>query len=373
MFLLFPLVALLSLLLAPASVRAPGILADGQIWLQYVYWMTLALFIKTHGMRINWMLMLKYIFWGVNFLIISFYFINFTVSLLFIRLSLSIPRNAFVFQLLCLVPVCLFYVRLRYSTLVFYGFALAYLVIVLLSEGRAGSIIIVIEILLIIYLLNKNIQAVLRFLLIPIIAVGVYIYTNYTPSQNSVESVANFVGDYNPRLSSLIKGEGEGDLRSDKSWLLRELMIEKSKGIVAQHPFLGVGLHHFGDFDFDFSKHLNQNNQFKRLSYQSEEFYNSRSAHNSYFQILAETGYIGLAVMLVIIFTPITLLLFRLINRPTVVLVFCVGLLGISIHYYVISSITGAIGWFLLGLAYFFLHHGDWISLPHSDKEIGRR
>lgn len=362
LFLLFPFVALLSLIFAPATLRSPGVLADFQIWLQYVYWMVLALFIKTHGMRINWMMMLKYIFWGVNLLIISFYFVNFKFSLLFFKIAFSIPRNAFVFQLLCLVPLCLFYIRIRYSNIVFYMFTVVYLILVLFSEGRAGSIIIMIEIVLVVYLFNKNIQAYLKFLLIPLVALSSYVYFNYIPSQSSVDSLANFVSNYNPRLASLIKGEGEGDLTFDKSWLLRELMIEKSKGIVAEHPFLGIGLHRFGDFDFDFSKHLNQNNQFKRLSYQSEDFYNSRSAHNSYFQILAETGYIGLGVMLLIIFTPVIMLLVRLIKKPTVVLVFCVGLLGISIHYYVISSISGAISWFTLGLAYFFLHHGDWIN-----------
>jgi O-antigen ligase len=366
LFLLFPFIALLSLVFAPASIRSPVFLVDMKIWIQYVYWMVLVLFIKTHGIRINWKLSLKFIFWGVNFLIICFYFVHFKVSFLFVNLTFSISRNAFIFQLLCLVPLCLFYIRFRYGSPLFYVFAMAYLIIVLFSEGRAGSIIIMIEILLLVYLINKTIQSFLKFLLIPIIVLSAYVYFNYTPSQNSVNSVADFVGDYNPRLALLIKGEGQGDLTFDKSWLLRELMIEKSKGIVKDYPFFGVGLHHFNDYDFDFSKHLDQNNQFKRLSYRSDDFYNSRSTHNSYFQILAETGFIGFIVILFIIFIPIITLLIRLVRRPSLLLIFCIGLLGISIHYYVISSISGAISWFTLGIAYFFLDYESRISLPRS-------
>lgn len=368
LFILFPIVALLSLIFAPYSERAPGFLADAQIWLQYVYWMVLVLFIRTHGYRINWRMMMGAIFWAVNFLIVSFYLIHVKFSFSIFSFSLAIPRNAYVFQMLCLAPLCLFYVWYRYNIVIFIFFVLFYPLVILLSEGRAGSIIIFIEVALIVYLfISYPVQKVLRFLILPMILVGAFFYTNYRPSEDSIESVAGFVNDYNPRLASLIKGEGEGDLSFDKSWLLRELMIEKAIGFATEWPVLGVGLHHFNDYDFEFGSRLNNDPQFKRLVYRSDDFYNTRSAHNSYFQLLAETGYLGVSVILLIIFIPVSKLIIKLLTKPHASLALACGLLGISIHYYVISSITGAIGWFTLGLAYFFLNHGDWISLPYSD------
>lgn len=373
LFIVFPIIGLLSLVLAPPLQRAPGALADAQIWLQYVYWMVLVLFIKTHGSRFDWEAILRTIFWAVNILIFCFYLIPFKISFLVLDISFSVPRNAFIFQLLCLVPACLFYLRYRYSLTVFWFFVLVYLLTVLYSEGRAGSIIIFIEVFIVVYLFSGSWRSILRVALIPVIMLSAYFYTNYSPSQDTVDSVAGFVDNYNPRLASLVKGEGEGDLTRDKSWLLRELMIEKSKAIVKDWPLFGIGLHHFARYDFSFSEQLAGNSQFVRLSYQSDDFYNTRSAHNSYFQILAETGYAGLIVILLIVFVPVIRLLIRLVKKPTVSLIFCAGLVGISIHYYVISSITGAIGWFTLGLTYFFLEHGHWISLPHSDRKSGRR
>ncbi len=368
LFILFPVIALLSLIFAPYSERSPGFLADAQIWLQYSYWMILVLFIKTHGNRFDWKLMLATIFWAVNFLIISFYFIHIRFSFSFVYFSLVIPRNAYVFQLLCLVPLCLFYVKYRFSNVIFLFFLLFYPLVILLSEGRAGSIIIIIEVLLVIYLFSERLQKALRFLLLPVVVAGAFLYTNYVPSDDSIESVAGFVDDYNPRLASLIKGEGEGDLSFDKSWLLRELMIGKAIGFAAEWPVLGVGLHHFNDYDFEFGNRLNNDPRFKRLAYKSNDFYNTRSAHNSYFQLLAETGYTGIAVILLIIFTPVFKLIVKLVKSPHVSLALVFGLLGICIHYYVISSISGAIGWFTLGVAYFFLNHGDWISLPSAGQ-----
>lgn len=371
LFLLFPAIALLSLVFAPYMPRRPGVLADFQIWCQYLYWMVLALFIRTHGFRIHWYLVLKVIFWGVNFLIVSFYLLRFKITLPFFYFSLSIPRNAFIFQLLCLVPLCLLYIRLRYSRLVFYGFMAVYVLLVLVSEGRAGSIIILIECLVAVYLLGigNRTRSIARYVLVPAIVVGSLFYVNYEPSEGSFDTIAEFVGRYNPRLEELIKGEGSGDLSYDKSWLLRKLMIEKAVGISEERPWLGVGLHHFTSYDYRFYEILRQDPDFARIRHQSEEFFNTRSAHNSYVQVLAETGYLGLATMLLIILTPVIRLLIRLVLKPSVSLVCCVGLLGISIHYYVISSITGAIGWFTLGVAYFFLENGHWISLPHSHPE----
>src|SRR5690606_23666282 len=151
-------------------------------------------------------------------LIISFYFLRFGFSLPLFYFSLAIPRNAFIFQLLCLVPLCLLYVRIRYNKMVFYGFAAAYLFIVLSSEGRAGSIIIFLECLIAVYLLalEGHLKTIVRYFMIPIIILGSLFYLNYRPSEGSLDGLAEVVDNYNPRLATLIKGEGEGDLRYDK-------------------------------------------------------------------------------------------------------------------------------------------------------------
>ena len=161
------------------------------------------------------------------------------------------------------------------------------------------------------------------------------------------------VDKINPRLGALLRLGDDGSLKRDKSWLQRKLLISKGKEIFAKHPFIGIGPMNFRYYD---SK-LEEYSTFNFLQGNSRELYNSRSAHNSYIQVLTEFGLVGFIFFLVIIFRPIYFF-WRNFNSATLKVEHLpiVCLIGISIHFYAISAFTGAIPWLVIGLSWALLN-----------------
>ena len=186
---------------------------------------------------------------------------------------------------------------------------------------------------------------------------------------NALDPIKEFAADQvsviNPRLASLIRGEEgdkDGDLTFDKSWLLRILMVQKGIEIVKEYPVLGIGPNNFSTYDAK----LEGLAEIERLGNRDKEFMNSRSAHNSYVQIMSEFGLLGFTFVLIILFVPI---LFFLKKFATTNLqqqdLFLISIIGAGMHFYAINTITGAIAWMFIGLAWVCLSYQKikWINL----------
>jgi O-antigen ligase len=126
-------------------------------------------------------------------------------------------------------------------------------------------------------------------------------------------------------------------------------MIDKALEISADYPILGIGPNNFKYYD---SK-MNTYWEYERLTNMPLDYYNKRSAHNSYVQLIAETGYIGLLLFLVIILFPVYYL-FRIILTKDISISHLplVATFGIALHFYAISALTGALPWVVLGIAW---------------------
>ena len=136
--------------------------------------------------------------------------------------------------------------------------------------------------------------SVLRNVKILLVVFGLlYFISKSDASQQYLDSLANQVEPINPRFADLLRGEGDGDLTFDKSWLVRKLMVDKGLEIFKNYPVFGVGPNNFNNFD---SK-LSTLKEYDRLQGQDPDFFNSRSAHNSYVQLLSEMGIPGLLLM----------------------------------------------------------------------------
>lgn len=363
LLIVFPGVALVSLLVAP-DLPKTTFFGDLKIWFQYLYWVVLTLFLVTHARRVNWGSALKYIFWGINCLITAFYLIDMRVNLGFMSIDLLLPRNAFLFQLLCLVPLALLFTYLQYGKRVFFVFGVFYLFIGFVTQGRAGSILLFFEILFLTILVTKNTWYRYRIALIPLLVLFTAFAFIMASDDNVNRFVAAKVEPFNPRLSNLITGEEEGDLSEDESWLLRQLMILKAIEIFDKYPYFGIGLNHFTRYDSKLGGLRDP--IFRDFAKESKEFLNSRSAHNSYFQLLSEVGIVGLLNVLLcfaIIFFRFLKICF---SRFNIQILFSLSFAIILIHFFVISSITGAITWFVLGISYYALTDEARVLLPYS-------
>ena len=136
-------------------------------------------------------------------------------------------------------------------------------------------------------------------------------------------------------------------LDRDKSYQVRLLMIQKGQRLFLESPYFGVGVGRFNES----STILDIPDV---LSYHRQERFDRKSSHNSYIALLAESGLVG-----IVPFALLHLLLFsrgfpaaiNLARRGDVwPIAFFSSYVGMSIHLWSLSGITGTTTWFVYGL-----------------------
>lgn len=242
---------------------------------------------------------------------IHFFFFNFSSPIPFVRTYVS--RNGFVYTVLALWPLASGYVYNRYGRANGNLSLFLVFVVMLLTDGRAGVVIIMIENVFI-YFINNNANArlVRLFLLISIPLAS--ILGPLIVNDENRQALGDALTPVSSRIGGFIKGEGaDGDLTFDKSWLTRKLMIEKGKEILTDYPFLGVGIGHYDKY----AAQLNSlhTEEFIRLTGPTydEEYYNHKSAHNSYVHLASEMGIVGFICLLIILVPPLIIAVKKLI------------------------------------------------------------
>ncbi|CAN5668847.1 hypothetical protein BH11BAC3_BH11BAC3_19320 [soil metagenome] len=354
LLLLFLILAISSTILAPYMPRHEGFVASVKILIQYAYWIFVALFFISQQKRIDFLQLSKWIFWGTIIASGCFYFLNVSFGNVIFGINLGSSRNAFVFNLLSTIPISFYYIVNKWGKKRAIWSMPVFLLIMLLTGGRSGAVLIILQMIIILTIIYPAVQKAARVLL-PIFGL-LYIVMQSDLSQIYMDALATEVESFNPRFASLLRGEGEGDLTYDKSWLVRKLMVDKGLEIFNEYPISGIGPNNFDQYD---SK-LSTINQYDRLSGQNTEFYNSRSAHNSYIQLLAEMGVPGFLVLIALLITPI--LFFARIffsNKMGIEYLPLVSLVGISIHLYAIAALTGAIAWMVIGISWGILNNSN--------------
>jgi O-antigen ligase len=336
----------------PYFPRNPGFFNDFKFNIQHVYWMVLFLFIKNNFEKINFIVIGKYAFWGSVLLIFFFFLFQVQFNFGIGNFTSKMGRNSFVYQLECLVPIIMFFLinkSFRFNLIVLS----IYFLITLLTNGRAGTLIMFLY--LLVFLIINQVVNFKGSLLIGSIIFFLFSF-GLINSKGIGVALANTVRPFNDRIANLILQEDDGDLDFDRSWIERQIHITKGLEIFELYPIKGIGLNHFVYFDSDYST-INlddyESNGSIRLNESTLEDLNSRSAHNSYIQILAETGFIGLGLYLlfllpILFFSLYYFSKFELSNSD---LLLC-GVILVSIHNWAISSYSSAITFALFGLGY---------------------
>ena len=348
----FLLMAFISTLSAPHMPRHPGFFASVKILVQYAYWIFVGLFFISQKKRIDFLQVSKWIFFGVVAASLSFYFFNTKFSSSVIEIDFGASRNTYVFNLLCCIPISFYYLIHAVGKKGALWCMLLYVMIMLLTGGRSGAVLIILQMILIAAIVYPSVQRAAKFL-IPVFGL-LYIVSQSDSFQIYLDAVANQVESFNPRFANLLRGEEDGDLTSDKSWLVRKLMVDKGVEIFKEYPLRGIGPNNFDFYDSKLATYYT----YDRLSGASVEFFNSRSAHNSYVQLLAEMGLPGFALMVLLLLIPLLFFLKKFfLSKLNLQYLPFVSLVGISMHFYAISALTGAIAWLIIGLAWGILNN----------------
>ena len=140
--------------------------------------------------------------------------------------------------------------------------------------------------------------------------------------------------------------ESFGELSTDKPFQTRLALIEKGTLLFQARPLFGAGL---GRFNLE-RVELASN----RTPWVSTEVFNSRSSHNAYLSLLAETGLAGalpFGILLVSLLAGGARSAFRLMLRGEE---WAAGVwassLAVSVHLWTLSGLTGTLPWFVFGL-----------------------
>lgn len=348
-FIYFLIIILFSSLLSFThnEVSHPGILYILKITSQYFYWIVVALFFKSYFSILDHKLISKYFFIAVICLLFSFFIFNFKFEIGFLSINTQFTRNNFVFTLLASFPLCYYYtinnLRLKkISSLI----PIIFFLLMFISEGRSGILIFIIQFLFITIIMNPKIKRLYKLI------IGLLIVASFSGNilENQIQSFSYFVEQYNPRIGQFIRGEGESNIDYDKSLMVRLIMIDKTFEIFEKYPLLGIGPNMFVYYN---AKLVNRRQEYERLNYRSNEYLNKRSSHGVYYQALAEFGLIGIFLLIIIILTPIFFFLKKLfVNKTNTGDLFFISFIGVSLHFFTVSALTGTIGWVIIGIAW---------------------
>lgn len=325
-------IILLSMIFAETPDRATTVAGDVKLMLQIVYWLLLALFLRTWARYYDWIAVSKYILLGVGALSATYFFFNENPDQ-------GVTQNSYAFTLAVAGPLGAFYAFRRFGTRGLTLLLLGLLILALLGGSRAGALILSLQsfLLLTVVVFRRPVKVVVTTAVVTIVLL-------MAMSLKGVSSaVIDAIDGVNPELASLVKSP-TATLRRDKSWLIRELMVKKALLIFDDHPFLGVGFGYFSRIAVPLEPHSKWLNR-------GSAAYNQRSAHNTYAMMLAETGIFGLLALLAVQLAVLRLGLERFFQGEIGMATFIwVSFLGMSIYFYAIAALTGAITWFILGL-----------------------
>jgi len=215
----------------------------------------------------------------------------------------------------------------------FWVFATILLLVAVAINGSRGSWVAIalgvcISVVTFIVTDRKNAANVLLVLAV-LFCVG-YIAMSLSPT------ISKAVNDRFQTLSSL---------EEDKTYVVRKVLVRKGLTLFEESPLIGVGSARFAQEKVELELP-------ELLQHVDREAIGRKSSHNSYIQFLAEFGLIGaipFSIMLFYLLVRGALLSFKDIDDRFDYLRYFVAFLQMSVHMYVISSITGTLAWVMYG------------------------
>lgn len=164
-----------------------------------------------------------------------------------------------------------------------------------------------------------------------------------------VASAGVLAWNYMPEAASAVEQRLNTfqSLEEDRSYAIRQVMIQKGIKLFQDSPIIGVGANRFTLTWTDISLP-------EILSYRSIEEFEKKTSHNSYIQFLAEFGLVGaipLAFLLMILLVRGYKTAQQSLRKNSMVpLAIYIGFIQMSVHMWVITALTGTVTWFMYGM-----------------------
>lgn len=162
---------------------------------------------------------------------------------------------------------------------------------------------------------------------------------------------------FNARFQTLFS------LEEDKTYVVRQLLVQKGLKLFEESPIIGVGSERFTQERVSLEIP-------EILRYSDTDFVlSSKQSHNSYVQFLAEFGLLGsipLALMLIYLAVRGFQMTFEEMKDGKFIdLAIYISFIQMSVHMWVLSSFTGTLNWAIYGILV-----GTIISFDHGRKKL---
>lgn len=215
------------------------------------------------------------------------------------------------------------------------------LVLVYLIGSRTGLLIFMLQLFALYAIARISSKTIMRLLIL--MGLGFALISNISIRGYIAEKL--FPESYDMQL--LIQ-EPSIAFQMDKSWVQRRIQQEKCKQVFAKHPLIGVGplnVEHY-NININTSKMNDVDDAILRLELKDST---NRSAHNSYYQMLAENGFIGVTIV-VFLLGGIIVRLYKNRYLSDMNIYIIISAIGLYINLYMVSAFWGTNTWMLLGL-----------------------
>lgn len=312
-----------------------------KITTQYIYWVILALFIKTWIYRFDFLQLSKFIFFATGISIVYYLTVNPFYTIFY--------PNAFAYTLVVSIPLSFYYLMKRYSLKILLFLSILFILGMIFSGSRTGSALLLVELILLFSLGDVHLKKLTYGFIV--LLVPLFMILSMSITQSDIYKFKYFLADniegLSPKIAHTLRMKANL-MERDKSMLARIVQIQKGEKIFEEHPFFGVGVgnyrHYFVKVDFMSVSHW--------LAYDSQANENRRSPQNSYLMIIAENGIFAM-ISLSIVFMSIVIkgaksLFILSMNKERVIYI---PFLALIFYGFILVTIQGALFWLLLGLA----------------------
>jgi O-antigen ligase len=314
-----------------------------KLMIQYIYWVILALFLKTWIHRYDFLEISKYFFIASIFSI--FYYIVFN------KLYFVFNPNEFSFYMVVSIPLSFYYIINTFSNKIIFAISIFFTIGLIWSESRTGLALVLLELFIFIIVYSKRIRLSLIasiVILTPLIFLTLStINMKDSDTREYKYQLANFIEPISPKYAYTLRLK-ENVFERDKSFLIRKLMIQKGEIIFKEHPYLGIGIGGFTKFHAE----LNMRKVSSRWLKRSQARYNRISAQNTYLKMIVETGIIStLFLLLVYLFILIYGLKYIIELKDFTKIFIYISFLMVILYGFILVTIQGAIAWIIIGLS----------------------
>lgn len=353
LLLVFLFFLILSSLFAEETTRDRSYFSLAKLTTQYIYWVVVALHIKTWIEKFSFYEISKFIFTAI--IVSVFYYI--TVN----RFYVVFYPNEFAFTIVLALPLAFYYMINRFNLTQLTLIVSFILSGMFWSESRTGLALVVFELVLVVFINSSKVRITSFFFVLLIVPLIYLSYSIIDLNNNDIKNIkykiADIVEDIAPKFAYTLRLE-QNVLERDKSFLIRKLMIQKGEQIFDEHPLLGIGIGNFTYYSVDLDM-----TQASHWLHNNEERHNRRSAQNSYLKIITETGIVTSFFMLIIFIIILTYGLKYLLNiQEHIKLFIFVSFLALIFYGFILVTIQGAKFWILLGLSMAIIDYRKEIS-----------